>query len=96
MIAGPALGMREKGTKRKRARSARSFAFPFGAQASVSGSPRPRGQKGTRLQVLGEEFRVALLGIRGRKGCTQRALHWVKDNLIIWEMKEMLGKVFAA
>lgn len=94
MIQGPALGMREKGTKRKRARSARSFAFPLGLQASVSGSPRPRGQKGTRLQVLAKNFGLRSGHIRGRKGCTQRALHWVKDNLIIWEMKEMLRESF--
>ena len=34
-----------------------------GAQASVSGPPRPRGQIETHLQVLGEGFGVALLGI---------------------------------
>lgn len=83
-VAGPAPGMREKGSKRKGTRPARSeFRLPLssagGARGSVSGPPRPRGRTGTHLEASGKGFRLALLA-SGSRRCTQRASDWGKDN----------------
>lgn len=67
-----------------------------GARASVSGPPLPRGQIGTHLQVLGEGFQVALLGM-WEPTLYPKGLGLGKRYLLmIWETKGKLGKVTEA